>query len=158
MVPIIYNPYVPINCIPITEDGRCVFGLRVSHIFASDNMLGLIGGVANKDEMPITSLGDVQRFMHMEMQEETNLVYDERTIDLFGLHHYRGKYEFLYTIRLPITAEHLANYQTSGEFVQLIGLTPEETETTEVCWVDAFQFHRGHLRDMVGKSGPGGPM
>lgn|GEM_PF-2856559 len=121
-------------------------------------MLGLIGGTANKDEMPITSLGDVQRFMHMEMQEETNLVYDERTIDLFGLHHYRGKYEFLYTIRLPITAEHLANYQTSGEFVQLIGLTPEETETTEVCGVDAFRFHRGHLRDMVGKSGPGGPM
>ena len=46
--------------------------------------------------------------MHMEMQEETRLIYDERDLTLLGLHHYRGKYEFLYTIRLPITADRLS--------------------------------------------------
>ena len=102
------HPYITINGIPVTEDGRCVFGLRSAHIFASDNMIGLIGGTANKDEMPINALDEVRRFMHMEMQEETRLIYDERDLTLLGLHHYRGKYEFLYTIRLPITADRLS--------------------------------------------------
>jgi hypothetical protein len=65
------HPYITINGIPVTEDGRCEFGLRGAHIFASDNMIGLIGGTANKDEMPINALDDMRRFMHMEMQEET---------------------------------------------------------------------------------------
>ena len=102
------HPYITINGIPVTEDGRCVFGLRSTRIFVSDNMIGRIGGTANKDEMPINPLDEVRRFMHMEMQEETRLIYDERDLTLLGLHHYRGKYEFLYTIRLPITADRLS--------------------------------------------------
>ena len=143
--------------------GQDVFALFLSSLhLEKDRHLGEIYSLAavrtemcdtaNKDEIPINALDDMRRFMHMEMQEETRPIYDTRDLTLWGLHHYRGKYEFPYTIRLPITADRLSDYHEPGEFTQLIGLTPEEAKATDLRGLDAYRFNRGHLHDIVVES------
>ena len=55
--------YITLDCIPVTKDGKFVFGIRGNSTLPDGGCIGLIGGTANKDEMEIRGFDDLEKFM-----------------------------------------------------------------------------------------------
>ena len=137
--------FVTVDCIPITRDGRFVFGIRGGKTIVGTGALGLIGGTLNKDEMSVERFSDISAFMQREIQEETNLPCAAETLALFSLNFFGGKYEFLFSLRVPVHSNEIAGMHKTGEFSQLIAMGLAETISTQRYGVDAFRYCRNYL-------------
>lgn len=138
-------PFVTVDCLPMTADGKLVFGVRSRGTTAQPGTLGLIGGTLNRDEMVVERFADIGRFMAQEISEETSLPVRISQLVLFSLNFFRAKYEFLYTCKLDASARDLAQLCKPGEFVQLLALAPQDLDRLDMPQLDAVRYCRNYL-------------
>ena len=55
--------FTGVNCVPLTKDGKFVFGIRADRPEQGEPPIGGIGGTLNKDEMEIQSFADIRQSM-----------------------------------------------------------------------------------------------
>lgn len=132
--------HVSVDCIPITIEGKWVFGKRNDKTMIQKGMLALIGGTLNKDEMKVQTFNDIKRYAKKEIKEETQFRKGLSIIKLHGLYHYIGKYQFLFTIKTSIESSEVDNYNSNSEFSELIALSEEELRNYKGKKVPAFHF------------------
>ncbi len=123
--------FTGVNCAPLTQDGKFVFGIRADRPEQGAPPIGVIGGSLNRDEMEIHSFADIRQCMHREIQEETALVCADERLRFFGLYSTNNWHYFWFTVRLPIHSQEINRYHRPGEFSSLVAFTqPEANETT----------------------------
>ena len=57
--------YITLDCIPVTRDGKFVFGIRGNSTILDSGCIGLIGGTANKNEMILDAIRDIVKGEHV---------------------------------------------------------------------------------------------
>jgi 8-oxo-dGTP pyrophosphatase MutT (NUDIX family) len=139
------NKYITLDCIPVTNDGKFIFGIRGKTTNVASGSIGLIGGTANKDEMLIKSEKDLSSFMIMEIEEETNIKVQEENLFLFSINQFNGKYEFLYLLELDIDSHSVRSLHKEGEFSDLICLTARELHEYKGKTLDAFRYAQSYI-------------
>jgi hypothetical protein len=137
--------YITMDCIPVTKDGKFVFGIRGNSTLPDGGCIGLIGGTANMDEMEIGSGADLNKFMIREIEDETRLRVNENQLTLFSLNQFNAKYEFLYRLSLDLDSSEISRYHKEGEFVRLVCLTTEEIYNYADPTLDAFRYARLYI-------------
>ena len=118
--------FTGVSCVPLTKDGKFVFGIRADHPELGEPPIGGIGGTLNKDEMEIHSFADIRQCMLREIQEETALECSVEDLRFLGLFAAPYSYHFRFTVRLPIHSEDVNCYCRPGEFSRLVAITQEE--------------------------------
>lgn len=139
--------FITLDCIPVTTDGKFVFGLRNNTTNVDGGSIGLIGGTANKDEMEINSMTDFSNFMISEIEEETlvKVIHDKLT--LYSINQFNGKYEFLYKLNLDIDSDKISEIHRNEEFSEMICLTAQEVIEYEGKMLDAFKYAKTYILD-----------
>jgi len=137
--------FITVDCIPISSDGKFVFGLRGNKTNVADGSIGLLGGTVNKDEMEISTFNDFTTFMIREIQEETHIKVEKERLNLFSLNQFRGKYEFLYTLDLEIESSKINTILKDDEFSEMLCLSREEVFAWNRPTVDAFRYCRNYI-------------
>ena len=141
-----YMPkYVTLDCIPVTRDGKFVFGIRGNSSLPDGGSIGLIGGTANKDEMEINSGADFGKYMISEIEDETRILVDENKLSLYSINQFNAKYEFLYRLSLDMDSSEISKYNKEGEFVELLCLSAEEIHRFSGPTLDAFRYSRLYI-------------
>jgi hypothetical protein len=118
--------YSGVNCVPVTRDGKYIFGIRADQPEQGTPPVGGIGGTLNKDEMEIHSFADIRQCILREIQEETALECTAESLRLFGLYGASYSYNFWFTVRLAIHSEEINQYHRPGEFSSLLAVTQSE--------------------------------
>ena len=136
--------YVTVDCIPVTSDGRFIFGVPAPLTTAPSGMVGLIGGMLNKDEMTVSSFADIVAFMRKEVCEETTLVCHAEDLTLFSSNVFRGKYEFLFTFEAHIHSAEVSSLGTPEEFEQLVATDLAGAMAID-NGLDAFRYAKNYL-------------
>lgn len=142
--------YTVADCIPVTSDGKAVFGLRAPGTNVEEGALGLIGGTLNHDERSVSSMADVQEFMRKEIDEETGLLPIASELSLHALNFYRSKYEFLFTCRLSCSSAELGRWEKPGEFSRLLAFSAQELAASRQPQLDAVRFCGNYLGGILG--------
>jgi hypothetical protein len=137
--------YITLDCIPVTKDGKFVFGIRGNSSLPDGGSIGLIGGTANKDEMEIRSFTDLKKFMINEIKEETGLDPAGDNVSLYSINQFNAKYEFLYKVNLDIDSSETETYHKEGEFIELLSLSSAEVHNYDGPTLDAFRFARLYI-------------
>ncbi len=142
------SKFITLDCIPITTDGKFVFGLRGNNTNVDSGSIGLIGGTANKDEMEIHSFNDFTKFMINEIEEETLANVRENKLTLFSINQFNGKYEFLYKLALDIDSSEIHKIHKNDEFNNLLCLTAKEVQNYNKPMLDAFIYAKTYIQDL----------
>lgn len=131
--------------IPLTRDGKYVFGLRGDYAMHGTHPHGLIGGTLNKDEQPVTDFASLRAYACKEAGEETRLEFDPAQVRFVCLGHDRHMYSFLFTARLAEDSREVVPLNRPGEFSCLAAFSREEALAQDgpVTW--GFRFWREHL-------------
>lgn len=137
--------FMAVECVPITEDGKFVFGIRSDWAEQGSHPVGIIGGGINKDEMEIHDFSDICRFMHKEIGEETAIQSSIEQLKLFVLVSLDVNYIFMFTLRLPVHSNQIMALHRDGEFSRLVAWTEQEAHTTQLPVSRAFRRWRTHL-------------
>ena len=137
--------YITMDCIPVTGDGKFVFGIRGNSTIVDDGTVGLIGGTANRDEMEIKGGEDIKKFMIREIGEETGFTIKENNLSLYAINQFNAKYEFLYRLALDIDSSEINRYRRDGEFLKLICMTADEVHKYNEPTLDAFRYARFYI-------------
>lgn len=137
--------FMTVDCVPITQDGKYVFGIRGDWAGGGTHPVGIIGGGINKDEMEIHSFADIRRFMQKELSEETAIQCPFDGLKLYALAYQDGIYSFMFTLRLPLHSGQVELLHRDGEFSQLIAWTEQEAYATTLPTSGAFRRWRTHL-------------
>ena len=137
-----------VTWIPVTQDGRFVFGVRGDYAGRGTHPMGLIGGTLNKDEMEIRDFAGIQRFMVKEAEEETCFNPDIADLRFVALGHAPHAFLFLLTGRIGLHSEEVTNCHRGGEFSHLKAMSAEEAAAYNLPATPAFCFWRQHL-DLV---------
>lgn len=140
--------FVGVSVVPVTRDGRFVFGMRADRPEQGEPPIGGIGGTLNKDEMEIHSFTDIRLHMLHEIQEETRLECQAEELRFFGLMAAYSSFHFTFTIRLPLDAGELGHLARPGEFSQLVALTQEETYAISAPMSRYFRLWRPYLHQL----------
>ncbi len=140
--------FITLDCIPITTDGKFVFGLRGNNTNVENECIGLIGGTANKDEMEIHSIEEFSQFMVKEIEEETLIKVRDNKLSLFSLNQFNSKYEFLYTLQLDISSENIHQIHKNDEFTDLLCMSKTEVENYEGSTLDAFRYVKTYIKEL----------
>lgn len=140
--------YVTVDCIPVTSDGRFVFGVRNRGTNVPGGSVGLIGGTLNRDEMHVNTFDDITRYMRHEIEEETTLVCPEGALKLFSLNRFEGKFEFLFTWQLDVPGDTVASMSKPAEFQNLLALECNEALRLQ-NGLDAYRFAKAYLHELV---------
>jgi hypothetical protein len=139
--------FITLDCIPITTDGKFVFGLRNNNTNVNSGSIGLIGGTANRDEMEINSISDFSKFMINEIEEETLLKVKQDRLTLFSINQFNGKYEFLYKLYLDIESDKIRKIHKNEEFAKMVCLTAQEVLDYNGLMLDAFKYAKTYILD-----------
>lgn len=115
-----------VNVMPITADGKFVFGQRADRP-EQGAPVGGIGGTLNKDEIEIHTFADIRRHAFTELQEETALPVVPEDLRFFGLYAAGHAYNFWFVARLAIDSSEIHHYHRPGEFSRLLALSEQET-------------------------------
>ncbi len=142
------SKFITFDCIPVTSDGKYVFGLRGNTTNVKSGSIGLIGGTANKDEMEITSPDDFKKFMIKEIEEETQIVVNEHSLSLFSINQFNGKFEFLYKLELNINSYEIDKIFKKGEFVDILCLSKQEVFNYNGKTLDAFRYSKLYINNL----------
>ncbi len=142
------SEFITLDCIPVTKDGKFVFGLRGNNTNVNNGSIGLIGGTANKDEMEIHSINDFKKFMINEIEEETLIKVKENMLTLFSINQFNGKYEFLYKLALNIDSSKIHEIHKNDEFQDLLCLTAREIQNYNEPMLDAFRYAKTYIQDL----------
>jgi len=134
-----------VSCVPMTLDGKYVFGIRADRPEQGAPPIGGIGGTINKDEAEIHNFSDIRQGMLREIQEETALDCPEGALKFFGLFGASNFFVFLFTFRANVLSEHIDQYHRPGEFSRLVALTEQEALTTSLPMSGAFRRWRPYL-------------
>jgi 8-oxo-dGTP pyrophosphatase MutT (NUDIX family) len=134
-----------VSVVPVTRDGKFVFGIRADRPEQGTPPIGGIGGTLNKDEMEIHSFADIRQCMLREIQEETALECTAETLRFFGLYAVLFSYHFWFTIRLPIHSEEINQYHRPGEFSSLVAINQQEAFDTPMPMSVGFRRWRSYL-------------
>lgn len=137
--------YITMDCIPVTKDGKFVFGIRGDSTIVDAGCIGLIGGTANKDEMEINRGDDLKKFMIREIEDETGIEVEGNRLSLFSINQFNSKYEFLYKLHLDTGSSEISKYQKEGEFGELLALTADEVHKYTGPTLDAFRHSRRYI-------------
>jgi hypothetical protein len=137
--------FTGVNCVPVTQDGKFVFGMRADRPEQGEPPIGGIGGTLNKDEMEIHSFPDIRRFMLREIQEETALVCTVESLRFFHLYYALASYHFWFTVRLPIDSSEVGQFHQPGEFSSLVAITQPEALAWMAPMTRAFRHWRPYL-------------
>lgn len=137
-----------VTWIPVTQDGRFVFGIRGDYAGRGTHPMGLIGGTLNKDEMEIYDFAGIRRFMLKEAEEETRFKPDITDLRFVALGHAPHAFLFLFTSRIRLYSEEVTNRNRGGEFSHLKAMSAEEATAYNLHATPAFWFWRQHL-DLV---------
>ena len=143
------SKYITLDCIPVTKDGKFVFGIRGGSTIVDKGCIGLIGGTANKDEMEIHRGEDLKKFMVKEIEDETNIAVDKNRLSLFSVNQFNAKYEFLYRLNLESDSSAISRLQKKGEFGKLLTLTADEVHKYTGPTLDAFRYCRLYIDDLL---------
>jgi hypothetical protein len=119
---------VGVICVPLTQDGKYVVGIRADQQFQGGAPVGAIGGLLSRDEMKIETFADIQAFMRKEMNEETSLIFSGHDLKLYRLIFQKNIYHFCFTLKLPIHSDEIRHFQKPGEFSELVALTQLELQ------------------------------
>lgn len=119
--------FVGVSVVPVTSDGKFVFGIRADRPGPDGPPVGAIGGTLNKDELEIHSFADIRLHMLHEIQEETTLDCAEADFRFFGLFAAFSAFHFAFTVRLALHSGEVASCNRPGEFSRLLALTQAET-------------------------------
>jgi hypothetical protein len=137
--------FTGVNCVPRTQDGKYVFGIRADRPEQGEPPIGGIGGTLNKDEMEIHSFTEIRQGILREIHEETALpcnVEDLRFFCLFAAHY---SYHFWFAFRLPIHSAEINDYCRPGEFSRLVAITEAEAWEMKMPMTGAFRRWRPYL-------------
>lgn len=143
------SEYITLDCIPVTKDGKFVFGIRNNNTNVNSGSIGLIGGTANRDEMEINSKTDLSNFMIKEIEEETLVKVKQDKLKLYSINQFNGKYEFLYKLNLDIDSKRICEIHRNEEFAETVCLTAEEVLDYNGTMLDAFKYAKSYIRDFV---------
>jgi hypothetical protein len=141
--------YTVADCIPITTDGKAVFGIRAAGTNIEEGAIGLIGGTLNQDERQISSLQDLTDYMKKEIDEETALPLGVPELRLYAINYYRSKFEFLYTARLAFGSAEISAFERQGEFSRLVALNALELAEVKNNRLDAVRFCARYLPELL---------
>ena len=120
-----------VNCVPLTQDGKYVFGIRADRP-EQGQPIGCIGGTLNQDEMVIHTFADIRQCMLREIQEETALACQAQDLRFVGLYSVLCSHHFWFTLRLPLHSQEINRCHRPGEFSSLIAISQEEADRTEL--------------------------
>ena len=137
--------FTGVNCVPVTQDGKFMFGLRADRPELGAPPIGGIGGTLNKDEMEIHTFEDIRRFMLREIQEETALECTLDDLRFFHLFYMASSYHFWFITRLPIHSSEINRFHRPGEFSSLLALTQAEAFAVTTPTTRAFRNWRPYL-------------
>ena len=121
-----------LDCLPVTQDGKFVFGIRADWAGNGTHPVGMIGGTMNKDEMEIHTFEDVRQFMGKEIAEETDLPCLIEDLKFYGLLYQEGFFTFMFTFRLPLHSGEIGAFHRDGEFSRLVAWTRQEVLITHL--------------------------
>ncbi|MCF6239752.1 MAG: hypothetical protein L3J74_00215 [Bacteroidales bacterium] len=142
------SKFITLDCIPVTNDGKYVFGIRGNTTNVKNGSIGLIGGTANKDEMEITSTVDFKKFMIKEIEEETQITVNEHNLSLFSINQFNGKFEFLYKLVLNLNSCEIDKIFRKGEFVDILCLSEQEVFNYKGKTLDAFRYSKLYINSL----------
>lgn len=114
-----------VNVMPVTADGKFVFGQRADRP-EQGAPVGGIGGMLNKDETEIRTFAEIRGHAFTELQEETALPVAPQDLRFFGLFAAGHSYHFLFAVRLAVGSAEIQNYHRPGEFSRLLAFTEQE--------------------------------
>jgi hypothetical protein len=143
------SKYITMDCIPVTRDGKFVFGIRGDSTIVDGGCIGLIGGTANKDEMEIKRGSDLKKFMIREIEDETGIAVDENKLSLFSINQFNAKYEFLYKLLLDTDSSEVRLSHKEKEFVELLCLSSDEVHNYTGSTLDAFRYARLYINNFL---------
>jgi len=138
--------FTGVNCAPLTQDGKYIFGIRADWLEQGDPPVWGICGTLNKDEMEIHSFADIRESMYREIQEETALECTLENLHFFGLYAASYSYHFWFTVRLPFLSAEVNCYHRPGEFSRLIAITEAEAWEMNMPMNGSFRRWRPYLR------------
>lgn len=122
--------HIAVVCLPITTDGKIIAGLRPQPTGAEIlPTLDFIGGNLNADEMTVQEYAGFKQFMLRELEEEVGIRGDQEKSRLTAVLYYQGKYDFVYTLELPIASTDIPE-PLDNEFAKLVAFTPQEILST----------------------------
>jgi 8-oxo-dGTP pyrophosphatase MutT (NUDIX family) len=137
--------FTGVGCVPVTRDGKFVFGIRADRPEQGAPPIGGIGGMLNKDEMEIYSFEDIRQFMLREIQEETSLDCTVDSLRFFHLYYMVNSYHFWFTVRLPIDSSEINRFHRPGEFSSLVAISQLEAFDLTVPTTRTFRNWRPYL-------------
>ncbi len=137
--------FMTVDCVPVTRDGKFIFGIRGDGGGGGLHPISPIGGGLNKDEMEVHDFADVRRFMLKELEEETALACAPEAFQFYALGYEDAVFTFMFTLPLPIHSHQIQQYHRDGEFSRLIALTAQEADAISLPTARAFRQWRSQL-------------
>lgn len=143
--------YLQIHCglgiLPVTKDGKYIFGIKKTTVTLEKDILGYISGVFNKDEMVVKSFEDIRKFAHKELIEESNIVVDSDELEFMHLNLFNAYAEFMFMVRLDICSDELQGIQKDDEFNEFVVMTRKEVVDYKGSMLSGFSFLQRLWRD-----------
>ncbi len=146
-----------VNVMPLTADGKFVFGQRVDRP-EQGAPVGGIGGLLNKDEIEIHTFADVRRHAYTELQEETALPVDPQDLRFFGLLAASHTYHFLFAVRLAVDSTLIHRFHRPGEFARLLAFSEQEARDCPLPTTPMFKRWLPYLHLLPGFLDSAGPL
>jgi hypothetical protein len=140
--------FMTVDCVPVTQDGKFVFGIRGDWAGGGTHPVGIIGGGINKDEMEIQNFSDICRFMQKEITEETAIQCSSDELKLYALVSQDGIYSFMFNLHLLIHSSQIDQFHRDGEFSQLVAWNEQEALETKLPVSRTFQRWLTHLKQL----------
>lgn len=117
--------HIVVAGILMTKDDKFIFGERKASKDKEKGTIDMIGGTLNADEMSVATFSDFAAFFVREVYEETGLRVQPGETKLITIHHYSGKFEFVYLVKLNQLSAHLHLNPTNDEFERILTLSIE---------------------------------
>ena len=118
--------------LPITADGRLIFGRVGSGTIQSEGLLDFVGGSLNLDEHPIRSIEDIRTVTAQELAQEIGLEVRASDCELLSVNFHGGCCYFLFLVSVDGTIPFRRNREVGslvecqcGDIGRLGGLTAD---------------------------------
>lgn len=133
--------------IPVTTDGKYVFGVVAKNGFFAAGKIVLLGGALNYDEGKINSFADIRAFAAKELAEETRLNINPERLKLASLNSYKFTYHFVFFLILDIASTELNKISKIGELSNLVAFSQSElAELSSHPASDYVRFYGNYLQ------------
>lgn len=133
--------------IPITKDGKYVFGVVAKNGFFEAGKVVLLGGALNYDEGKVNNFEDIRAFAAKELEEETLLKIKPEQLQLASLNNYKFTYHFLFFLQLDISSKDISTIVKQDELSNLLVFSHQELENFSNSPVsDYVQFYGNYLQ------------